>query len=69
MLACSYKPDEFACHLAAVDPELAAPVLERVFTEAIEHRGRGRQSDLYWIADEALRRASRRQAHVVASDR
>lgn len=52
--------DELAGELVRHDPELLAPALEQVLAGAVEHRGRGRQSDLYWIADEALRRTAKR---------
>jgi hypothetical protein len=51
--------DELAGIMAAQDPELAAPALERVIAGAVENGGRWRQCDLYWIADEALRRTYR----------
>jgi hypothetical protein len=52
--------DELAGIMAAQDPELAAPALERVLAGAVQHAGRWRQCDLYWIADEALRRTQKR---------
>ena len=52
--------DELASELARHDPELLAPVLERVLAGAVEQSGQWRQDQLYWIADEALRRAAKR---------
>ena len=52
--------DQLSAELGRHDPELLAPVLERVLAGAVEQSGQWRQDQLYWIADEALRRAAKR---------
>ncbi|MCC6948832.1 MAG: hypothetical protein IT539_13775 [Bradyrhizobiaceae bacterium] len=49
--------DELAGIIAAQDPELVAPAVEQVLADAVRHSGRWRQDQLFWIADEVLRRA------------
>jgi hypothetical protein len=61
--------DELASLIASHDSNLVAPIMEQILVRVAEGSKRRRQTDLYWIADEALRRASRRQGNVVASDR
>lgn len=52
--------DALVAELAAHERDLLPPILEMVIVGAARAGGNRQQRELYWIADEALRRTAKR---------